>query len=139
MPELKTAMEEGAQAIMQDQIAGAPSDEGDMVREIDYKMGRDGLTSVIGPGARHVNITRNPFDTSRRMSAPGKHALFQFFKAYWYEFGTKGNPERNIPPQPARPFLLPAYDINREWILSRTRRGVRLALERAAREGTGRG
>lgn len=135
MPELKQAVRDGGEAIKQDQIAGAPVDEGDMVREIDAKYGRDGLTVVVGPGAKHVPIGKNPFDTTRRMSAPGKHALVQFFKAYWYEFGTKGNADRNIPPQPARPFLVPAYDMNREWILRNTRKGIRQALKRASRGG----
>ena len=132
--ELKDAVREGGEAVKQDQIAGAPIKEGDMVREIDAKLGRDGLTVVVGPGARHVSITKNPFGrTRKKMSAPSKRALFQFFKAYWYEFGTKGYSERNIPPQPARPFLGPAFDVNRAWILQRSREGIRLALQRASR------
>lgn len=132
---LKDAVRDGGEAIKQDQISGAPNDEGDLVREIDYKLGRDGMTAVVGPGARHISISRNPFDTRKRMSNPGRHALMQFFKAYWYEFGTKGSPERNIPPQPPRPFLTPAFDLNRAWILRRSRAAIRRAIEQASRGG----
>lgn len=138
MPELKKSVRDAGEAIKQDQIAGAPVDSGDLVREIDVKYGRDGLTLVVGPGARHVSISKNPFDTGVRMSNPKKHALMQFFKAYWYEFGTKGYPARNIPAQPARPFLIPAYDRNKAWAINNIQRGVRLALRRAS-QGAGNG
>lgn len=132
--DLKTVVREGGEAIKQDQIAGAPVREGDLVREIDYKLGRDGMTVVVGPGAKRVNIASTlPFGEARMNLSPAKgHALLQFFKAYWYEFGTKGSPKRNIPPQAAKPFLIPAYDINKEWMLRRARKAIAEALAKAS-------
>lgn len=131
--ELHNAIDATAEAIKQDQIAGAPVDEGDMVREIAVKTGRDGLTAVIGPGAKSVSISKNPFIEARMgiASATKKHRVFQFMKAYWIEFGTKGG--KGSPALPARPFIQPAFDMNREYGLRRIRRSISIALKRASR------
>ena len=68
-----------------------------------------------------------------KMSAANKALLFQFYKGYWHEFGTKGSPENNIPPLPARPFMNPAYQMNEEYGKQQVRAAVKLALERASR------
>jgi len=140
---IKQAIVNTAEAIKLDAIAGAPIDEGDLVRSIDYKIGRDGFTAVIGPGARAAEIARSKggsaFATRTvsgeiiKMSAANKALLFQFYKGYWHEFGTKGSPENNIPPLPARPFMNPAYQMNEEYGKQQVRAAVKLALERASR------
>jgi len=38
-----------------------------------------------------------------------------------------------VPPQPARPFMQPAWDLNQSFARKRVQRAVRNALERAAR------
>jgi hypothetical protein len=131
--ELHQAIEDTAEAIKQDQIAGAPVDEGDMVREISVKKGRDGLTAVIGPGAKSISISKNPFIEARKgiRGATKKHRVFQFMKAYWIEFGTKGG--NGSPALPPRPFVQPAFDLNRAYGLRRIRQAIKLALERASR------
>lgn len=140
---IRTAILNTAEAIKQDAIAGAPVDEGDLVRSIDYKIGRDGFTAVIGPGAKAAEIARrkggSPFATQDRrgeiirLSAANKKLLFQFFKAYWIEYGTKGSPEHNIPPLPARPFMTPAYLLNEEYGKAQVRAAVKAALDKASR------
>jgi hypothetical protein len=116
-------------------ISGAPRDTGHLIEEIGIRYGRDGLTAVIGPAARHINISANPFDTTKRLSRRRKRAALAFFKAYWAEFGTKGSPERNVPPQPARPFMQPAFDRNRDQAIRDMRRAIQRALEEASRGG----
>lgn len=140
---IQTAIHNTAEAIKADAIAGAPVDEGDLVRSIDYKIGRDGFTAVIGPGAKAAEIARSrggsAFATRTRkgevirMSATNKNLLFQFFKGYWHEFGTKGSPEHNIPPLPARPFMTPAYLLNEEYGKAQVRAAVKAALDKASR------
>lgn len=140
---IKRAIVNTAEAIKLDAIAGAPVDEGDLVRSIDYKIGRDGFTAVIGPGAKAAEIARSKggsaFATRTRrgeiinMSAANKHDLFQFYKGYWHEFGTDGSPEHGIPPLPARPFMNPAFFLNEEYGKQQVRAAVKLALERASR------
>ena len=141
---IRQAIKNTAESIKLDAVAGAPIDEGDLVRSIDYKIGRDGFTAVIGPGARAAEIARrragSPFATriasgEIRLSAVNKKDLFQFFKAYWIEFGTKGSPEHNVPPLPARPFMGPAYLLNEEYGKAQVRAAVKQALERASRGG----
>lgn len=140
---IRTAILNTAEAIKQDAIAGAPVDEGDLVRSIDYKIGRDGFTAVIGPGAKAAEIARSrggsAFSTQDRrgeiirMSAANKNLLFQFFKGYWLEFGTKGSPENNIPPLMPRPFMNPAYLLNEQYGKDQVRAAVKTALDRASR------
>lgn len=140
---IRQAILNTAEAIKQDAIANAPIDEGDLIRSIDYKIGRDGFTAVVGPGAKAAEIQRkkagSPFATRTaagnevRLSKTNKKLLFQFFKGYWIEFGTKGSPEHNIPPLPARPFMNPAYLLNEEYGKAQVRAAVSAALKRASR------
>lgn len=127
---IKTSFKHGAELIQYDIIQNGLQHRitGDMLRSVDVKMGRDGLTAVIGPGASRIRIGKSPFDTTMYKSAEGKHQAFQFFKAYWIEFGTKGYPERNIPAQPAQPFVQPAYDANKGWIVRNVQDEIRATL-----------
>lgn len=136
---IKPVVEEIAEAIKQDAIARAPQDSGDLVRSIDKKLSADGLTAVIGPAIRTAAVARtvrgSAFANRKldvKLGAKSKKALFQFFKGYWIEFGTKGAPERNIPPQPARPFMGPAFDVNRDWGMEKIKDEINATLKRAA-------
>lgn len=111
--ELREAVEEGAEAMLQDMVQGIPKDTGDTAALLDKRVARDGLTARVG-----------------MVTAKAKR---DGYVARFIEFGTKGDPKRNIPPQPARPFMTPAFDLNKDWILTRARKGISLALERAAR------
>ena len=89
---------------------------GEMLQMIEQQKGRDGLTYLIGPGAKSIRVSKNPFDTTQYKQGIASRRAMQFFKAYWIEFGTKGDPSRNIPPQPATPFVNPAYDVHKNQI-----------------------
>jgi len=110
--------------------------EGDMIESIDYKMGRDGLTAVIGPGAKRIRISKSPFNTTLYIKDKDKHAALQFFKAYWAEFGTKGSSEKNIPPQVPTPFMNPAYDAHKDRITKETRGMIGDILIKVTKETT---
>lgn len=132
---VKATIEKGAEAIETDIVINGQSHRitGDMIEAISTKMGRDGMTAVIGPGAKWVSISKSPFNTAL-VSARNAWGAFQFFKAYWIEFGTKGSPERNIPPQPAKPFVQPAWDANKGWLIREARAAVSNAIRRASSE-----
>lgn len=98
---------------------------GDMIASIGIKYGRDGLTAVIGPGAEDLHLTG-------KTSIRGKEARWNFNKGLWAEFGTKGDPKRNIPRIPPAPFMNPAYEMNAKHIQKDVHRAVEIALERAA-------
>ena len=127
---IKDTFEKGAQLIQYSVIQNGSEHRisRDMFPSVSYKMGRDGLTAVIGPGADRIRIGKSPFDTTLYKSAEGKHQAFQFFKAYWIEYGTKGDPERGIPPQRAQPFVNPAYDEHKGWIVENVQGEIRAAL-----------
>jgi hypothetical protein len=138
LAETRAAIADGAERMAEDMRRGAPrsgmvtSPPSDIVTHIAVKRGRDGLTAVIGPGARYITISRNPFDTSAKWSLKKEAARYAFFKAYWHEFGTKGSAARNIPPLPARPFMLPAFDRHKDDVTKAARLGIRRALSKAA-------
>ena len=130
--EIKDSFKAGAQRISNDASAGAFAqgiyDTGDMIASIEANMGRDGLTAVIGPGAKAVKISKSPFNTTLYVTDKSKESAWNFFKGYWAEFGTKGGKRSRglfrrsvkIPPKEARPFMGPAFDMNRRRIKEET-------------------
>lgn len=126
------AVNRTAEAIKQDMISMAPVDEGDLVRSIDTKRGRDGLTSVIGPGAKSVSISKNPFQQAAlgKGGPTAKDRRFQFFKAYWIEFGTK--PKNGHPGITPQPFVQPAFDLNVQFGRRQIQAAISRALQRAS-------
>jgi len=132
--DIPQAIEQTMQAIVADAVRNAPEREGDLKRAIEYKIGRDGLTGVAGPGAKAAIVQKTAkgsafANRSTRMSRVSAHKLLQFFKGYWAEFGTKGNPSKNIPAQPARPFMQPAWDVNSAWARERVRKAINKQLK----------
>lgn len=127
--ELKEAVEQGAEAILQDMIMLVPKDSGDLARLLNKRVARDGTTARIGL-------------LTKKQQQDGFYARF-------LEYGTKGyaagqtrfaknsktttRVKRNVPARPAQPFIGPAFDLNKDWILERARKGIDLALARAAK------
>ena len=144
--ELRNAVADGANAIARTAAALAPVDTGELRLSIQTKTSADGLSAIAGPGARAAEIlrTRTGSEFGRfvkkgknqgkkvNLSAMNKRMLFNFYKAYWIEFGTKGNAAKNIPPQMARPFMGPAYSVNAMRIKSRVKTAINRILEKAS-------
>lgn len=98
-----------------------PKDSGDLADAIEYKVSADGMAGVAGPSAKNAavaKVTRGSAWATRMLSKPigatSAKRLFEFFKGFWVEFGTKGSPENNIPPMPAQPYMRPAFDMNKD-------------------------
>jgi hypothetical protein len=130
--DVKIALATGAENISNDAAAIAFSkgiyDTGDLIDSIEFQLGREGLTALIGPGAKRLKISKSPFNTTLYVTDRDKYGAWQFFKGYWAEFGTKGSSEHNIPPQIARPFMQPSYDANKDAISTSIQRAVNRAL-----------
>ena len=105
---IKNVMERAAKAIEVDMLIGIPQDTGDTASFISSKIARDGLTARIG--------------------FIGKKAVEGGYVARFIEYGTKGYPKRNIPAMPARPFMSPAFDANRDWIVKDAQQEIRSVL-----------
>ena len=133
---VKTVLEDLAETIAIDArgIAYAKGlyDSGDMIDSIEYKIGRDGLTALIGPGASRITVSKSPFNTKLYVTDRDKYDAWQFFKGYWAEFGTKGSPEHNIAPRTPRPFMKPAFDGNKLDGLKSINKAVNNALRYAS-------
>jgi hypothetical protein len=136
--ELKKVVKEGAEAIMFDAVSGAPRQFGDLQYSIDYKISSDGFTAVIGPGVKAAEIVRRKTGsafghTSKKvnLNASNKHDLYQYFKGYWIEFGTKGG--NGVAALQANPFMQPAYKTNERWIVDNTRNAINSILDRVAK------
>lgn len=141
--ELRGVVQSGLYAIERDALGSVPVDTGDLAQSITVRISRDGLTGVVGPGIRTAEPVRSRTGSAFsltikrgrqagekiRLSDLKKDDLMQFYKGYWIEFGTKGG-SRNQPPQPARPFMGPAYDANRIWL----KRAVSAAIDRALKK-----
>lgn len=116
-----------------------PVDQGDLKEAIEYKMSGDRMAAAIGPAARASVVAKAVKGTlfatrtiAKKLSTISKKRLFQFFKGYWIEFGTKGNAKKNIPPQPARPFMSPAFYINKSSTVSNVAAAVNEQLKRVS-------
>lgn len=143
---VQDVLRDGLNAMRRDAANLAPVDDGDLRDSIDVKLSKDKLTGIVGPGVNAAEIVRKKtgsiFGQIQRngkkkgqvikLSKRNVHAYFQLLKGYWKEFGTKGSPASNIPPQPATPFMRPAYDRNRHGLQRRLRASVDKALKRAA-------
>jgi len=103
---IRNSIERGAAAIEADMMINIPKDTGDTAAKISSKVSRDGLTAQIG--------------------FIGKKAVEGAYVARFIEYGTKGH--GNVPPQPARPFMAPAFDANRDWIASEAQAQIRKVL-----------
>lgn len=111
---ISKAIAESTEAVWADAVTRVPINTGELQRSIGKR---------VTPTSGEVGFSSKRF--RREWKKAGWRALF-------VENGTKGSPAHNIPPQPARPFLRPAFEANREWIMQRHRRAVAETLARAA-------
>jgi hypothetical protein len=123
----------GLRDIEMDAVGLVPVREGDLARSIEVKVSRDGLTGVVGPGAGAAEIVRRKTGSAFAFNSPkvnlraaNRDALFQFFKGYWLEFGTKGESGEDV--ITPRPFMSPAYDANAGAIKRRIAKAIDRAL-----------
>jgi HK97 gp10 family phage protein len=135
---VKYELARGAQAIKDDAVRNFRAVDipeigtGDLKRSISYQISRDGLTAVIGPEAKRAKLNKGIFSNNASKNTyktkPAKAALWNIQKGYWVEFGTKGVPKLNIPQMPARPFMNPAWDTNKDKLREKIRAEVAKAL-----------
>lgn len=145
--ELQDVVRDGLNRIQRDAMSLAPVDQGDLRESIEVNLSRDKLSGLVGPGAKAAELVRRTTGSEfgrtvkrgkRRgqkynMRRATKEALFNFYKGYWAEFGTKGNAKKNIPAQPARPFMGPAYEINKGWIARKASASIDSILAKVSR------
>ena len=111
--ELKEAVRDSAETMAQTARELVPVRTGALRDAIQVAIRRDGLSAAIGPGVRSKKLAKT------------------VFYAVMVEFGTKGDPSRNIPPMPAQPFLNPAFEMNRDKAVARTRAAINKAVREA--------
>lgn len=137
--ELKPAMQEAADKVLATMKELIPKDTGEGAAALTAFVSKSGLDAQIGLRGRKLNK--------------------RFYYLRFLEYGTKGYTEgkkrsggRNkritnkadgqsffgkypdIPARPAHPWLRPAYDVNKEFVLASIRHAVSNTLKRAAEE-----
>jgi HK97 gp10 family phage protein len=130
--ELRPAMIEAANLVLETQRELIPKDSGES---------RDALTAFVSKTGLDAQI-----------GIRGKKASKKFFFLRFIEFGTKGTQPGDkrthtnkssgqhffgyapdIPAQPARPFIRPSYDLNRDKIQQILSDAIDKTLDKAAR------
>lgn len=149
---IREAIKRGATEIEKDAINNARTadygkipgirDTGDMINSISSSISRDGFSAIIGPEAKRARagfqkVTEKFTKKGARTAATvkNKQARWNIFKAYWAEFGTKGNPAKNIPKVIPAPFMRPAFDVNRDKIWRDCQKATEKAIRQAAAGG----
>jgi HK97 gp10 family phage protein len=137
--ELKPVMQQGANKILASMQQLIPKDSGEGAAALTAFVSKSGLDAQIGIRGKKLNQ--------------------RFFYLRFIEYGTKGYTEgkkraggRNkrvtnkadgtnffgkypdIPARPAHPWLRPAYDVNREFVLASIKHAVSNTLKRAGEE-----
>jgi hypothetical protein len=110
---IKEVVAEAAQELLLAAESEINDDSGTTKRQMTAKASRSGLTAEVG------FLTK----TARKLA----------FYAAFVHFGTKGAPEKNIPPMPATPFLFGPAERLRAGFIKRIDATVDKALERIAR------
>ena len=134
--EVKVAMQDGADRILESMREFVPKDTGEGAAALSAFVSKSGLDAQIG--------------------LRGKKANRKYYYLRFIEYGTKGYTEgkrsggRNkrvtnksdgksffgkypdIPARPAHPWLRPALDVNREFVLANLRAAVNRTLKKAS-------
>lgn len=130
---VKKEIKSAAVEIERDMLGMVPVDEGDLADVISHKVGRDGFSAVIGPGAHTAQFKFGMRQAPQKLKKDGSFTLaternnnirFQFYKAHWMEFGTKHHAQRK--------FIEPAWDVNKDKLAAAVRAAVNNAVEMAA-------
>ena len=120
-----------------------PVDTGEMRNSIQVLVSKDGMTGIVGPGARAAEIVRkasgSEFSLVRnrgkrrgsyiKLRTGNKKLLMQFYKAYWLNFGTKGSAKRNIPAQSPLKFVEQTWAIHKPGLSQSMRAEINSALK----------
>lgn len=138
--ELRSAMQEAADRVLESQRELIPKDTGAAAAALEAHVASNGLDAQIG--------------------LRGKNDNREFFYMRFIEYGTKGYSGRkrsegrnrrstmkadgthffgvypDIPARAAHPWLRPSYDMNRDEIITIIRGAVRQTLERAGKGGS---
>jgi HK97 gp10 family phage protein len=112
--DLRPAMVEAADLVLQTQTFLIPRDTGDAAESLTAFVSKSGLDAEIG--------------------IRGKKNNTRYFYTKFVEYGTKGytRGETEIQARPAHPWLRPSYDLNREQIFLLITRAIDSMLRKAA-------
>lgn len=139
---LRDIMKQNLEAMAATERSLVPVDTGDMRDSIQLMVSRDGMSGIVGPGARAAEIVRrasgSEFSLVRnrgkrrgeriRLRGMNKRLLMQFYKAYWLNFGTKGAPSRNILPQSPLKFVEKTWAIHQRSLGQSVRAEINRSL-----------
>lgn len=108
---------------------------GDMIESISFKLHRDGSSVLVGPSANKASWQSYGWDTrskgAQNLSIKQKDAQWQYFKAYWAEFGTQPHSlggGRQHPGIQPRSFMEEAWNSNAPGVTAKVNKVVNETL-----------
>jgi HK97 gp10 family phage protein len=107
---VKEALADATQIVFSAAKQNAPVDEGDLRDQLQARLSRSGLSSQIG------YLTK----TARKKA----------FHAPFVHEGTKGAPEKKIPPMQRNPYMTNALEANKERVIKEIDTAVDAALDK---------
>lgn len=107
--------------------ANLPVDKGDLRDSVEVVLSKDGLSASVGPGLRGATAIRRR-NKPPEITAEDKKGLFQMYKAYWNEYGTKNGQAARHSIQMTRDAVFPGF-------ASEIERAVVKAIAGAQRRG----
>jgi len=141
---VRPAMENAAQAVKSDMVSLMPELTSNLKHRVAYKLSPDGMAALIGPEADRFNVVaryRKKYGVLG-VSSEGKVAtvatqdkVADIASVFYFRFldsGTKGAPDRNIPPQPALNIRQRALDANSSYAKNQLAIAIKKALDAAA-------
>lgn len=106
--DIKSAMQDAVNMLQKEVVMRVPRDTGNLEENITAYVSKNGMTGEVG--------------------LRGKKARSRAFYARFLEFGTKGQGGK---PQPAQPFLHPAWHYSKPQIISRVGKAINSAIKKA--------
>lgn len=135
--ENKKAVAEEAQ-ILREYMVGTLAqvgaiDDGDLLRSINVRIGSNGLSAEVGPGAKANQRDRRWFQSLARWieygTRPHSTSKGASLKSWWREQKLS---RRQHPGTPARPFVIPAFEARKNHMIRRLAETTRKTLQKVS-------
>ena len=130
--EVQDAISESARLAESTMKSLAPRKTGEMAASIRSAIAPDGLSALVGPGVKGAKTVKRKTGTygskAVKNSKTTEKDLFQMYKAYWLEVGTKKMSDK-------KKFVQPTRDLIKDDVIKKIDDAVKRVLSRLRGKG----